>query len=69
MTLKELIDSELIGDSDIITVRLPLIGNLTAIRRGNWFCDQILDVMDYEIEELKYIAEKWDVTLKARTDT
>ena len=65
MKLKELIESELIGDSDIITVHLPLVGNLKAVRRGNWFNDQILDVMDHEIDELRYIAGNWDVTLVA----
>lgn len=56
MTLKDLLDSGFVKDDDIISIHMPLIGNLGQIRKGNWFSDKILDVMDRKIDTLQYTS-------------
>lgn len=66
MTLKELIESGLIKDKEIICAHRPMFGTLEDIRSGHWFQDQILDIMDEEIDSLEYGCESWDVHIKFR---
>lgn len=68
MTLGELIECGLIKDDDTIAVHLHLIGGLKQVRRGNWYQDQILDVMDQPIDTLKYCCGDWDVTLQTKEE-
>ena len=68
MTLGELIECGLIQDDDTIAVHLHLIGGLKQVRRGNWYQDQILDVMDQPIDTLKYCCGDWDVTLQTKEE-
>ena len=68
MTLKELIECGLIRDDDSIAVHIRLIGGLEQMRRGQWYQDQILDVMDQEIDTLKYFCHDWDVLLQTKEE-
>lgn len=64
MTLKELIESNLIKDDEIICIRKPLFGTVKDIRRGNWYQDQILDLMDEKIDKMTYCCSNWNIDLQ-----
>ena len=69
MTLKDLLDSGFVKDDDVISIHMPLIGNLGKIRKGNWFSDKILDVMDRKIDTLQYTSwGDWDITLQSNEE-
>lgn len=70
MTLGELIECGLIKDDDTIAVHLHLnlIGGLNQVRRGQWYQDQILDVMDREIDTLRFYNGYWDVDLQTKEE-
>lgn len=67
MTLDELLNSGMVKDSDTITLHLPIIGTLGAIRKGHWFNDQILKETNCKISNIRYSAidEFWDIVLEA----
>lgn len=64
MTLKELIEAGLIGDSETITVHFTASPGRKRSRKGNWFNDQILEVCEREVLELSYKDGFWDVLLE-----
>lgn len=66
MTLKELIDAGLIGDSETITGHFTVSPKRPArrSRKGNWFNDQIFEVCEREVRELNYNNGSWDVLLE-----
>ena len=68
MKLKDVIESGLINDRHTIAVHLPMIGHMDEIRRGHWFNDQILDVMDREVDTLKYCLGDWDINLYVKEE-
>ena len=61
MKLGELIESSLIKDDHNFMVHVPMFGDVRQIRCGNWFNDQILDLMDREIDRLTFFGNEWDV--------
>lgn len=64
MKLKELIESNLVKDDHNLVVNVPIHGSASQIRKGNWFHDQILDVMDREIDTIEYqIGGLWYINL------
>lgn len=64
MKLKELIESNLVQDDHNLVVNVPIHGSASQIRKGNWFHDQILDVMDIEIDTIEYqIGGLWYINL------
>ena len=64
MKLKELIESNLVQDDHNLVVNIPIHGSASQIRKGNWFHDQILDVMDREIDTIEYqIGGLWYINL------
>ena len=64
MKLKELIESKLVKDNDNLAVTVPVHGSASQIRRGNWFHDQILDVMNREIDTIEYqLGGLWYINL------
>ena len=66
MTLKDLLDSGFVKDDDVISINVPLIGNISQIKKGNWFNDQILDVMDKKIDTFQYSSwGDWDIYLQS----
>ena len=68
MILKELIESGLIKDEEIVCLHRPMYGTLQEIRSGNWFQDHILDLMDEKIDTLHYCCGNWDIHLEFRED-
>ena len=71
MTLGELIESSLVKDDHNFMVHVPIFGksapifgNVRQIRCGNWFNDQMLDLMDREIDRLTFFGSDWDVELQ-----
>ena len=68
MTLKELIESGLIKDDEIICIHRPMYGTLQEVRKGNWFQDQILDLMDEQIDQATYCCGTWDIHLQFREE-
>ena len=68
MTLGELVECGLVKDDDTIAVHLHLIGGLNRVRRGQWYQDQILDVMDQEIDTLRFCGGDWDVDLQTKEE-
>lgn len=64
MKLKELIESDLVKDDHNLVITMPVHGSASQIRRGNWFHDQILDVMDREIDTIEYqLGGLWYINL------
>ena len=64
MKLKELIESNLVKDDHNLVVNVPIHGSASQIRKGNWFHDRILDVMDREIDTIEYqIGGLWYINL------
>lgn len=64
MKLKELIEGNLVKDDHNLVVNVPIHGSASQIRKGNWFHDQILDVMDREIDTIEYeIGGLWYINL------
>lgn len=64
MKLKELIESNLVKDDHNLVVNVPIHGSASQIRKGNWFHDQILDVMDREVDTIEYqIGGLWYINL------
>lgn len=57
MKLKDLIESGVIRDADVVTASKPLQGCGADFRKGKWYQDQILDFMDLEIKSFS-----WDET-------
>lgn len=69
MTLKEVLESGLVKDDDVIEIHIPMIGSMENIKRGHWFNDQILDVMDRKIDTLQYTSwGDWDITLQSNEE-
>lgn len=68
MKLKELFESGMVKDDDTIAIHLPMIGHMEAIRRGRWFNDQILDLMDRDIDTIMYCLGDWDIHLVAKEE-
>lgn len=58
----------LVKDDDTIAVHLHLIGGLNLVRRGQWYQDQILDVMECPIDTLRYCCGDWDVDLQTKEE-
>ncbi len=67
MTLKDLIMSSLIHDTDLIRVTIHNdVIPMKDIRRGHWFEDGILGVTEMEIKHLEYDRKDgWKVWVKA----
>jgi hypothetical protein len=64
MKLKELIEGNLVKDDHNLVVNVPIHGSASQIRKGNWFHDRILDVMDREIDTIEYqIGGLWYINL------
>ena len=64
MKLKELIEGNLVKDDHNLVVNVPIHGSASQIRKGNWFHDRILDVMDREIDTIEYqISGLWYINL------
>ncbi len=65
MTLKDLISSGLMKDTDSVTVTKPLTGSAFDMRKGNWFHDQILGYLDAEVRAFSWSEEGgYSVALK-----
>lgn len=65
MTIKELIESDVIKDSDNIQISRPVAGLANIVRRGNWYNDNILDWMDVPIYLLKWTRDNgWVIQLE-----
>lgn len=65
MKLKDLVQSGLVNDSDIITVVKPLIGNACDMRKGNWLNDQVLEFMSAEIQAFSWNEDRgYSIALK-----
>jgi hypothetical protein len=65
MKLKDLMGAPLIRDDDTVTLILELKGVGTVKRKGSWFQDCILELMDKEIKEITYKGSEWIIYLKA----
>ena len=64
MKLKEVIEGNLVKDDHNLVVNVPIHGSASQIRKGNWFHDRILDVMDREIDTIEYqIGGLWYINL------
>ena len=64
MKLKELIEGNLVKDDHNLVVNVPIHGSASQIRKGNWFHDRILDVMDREIDTIEYqLGGLWYINL------
>lgn len=64
MKLKELIESGLVKDDHEIAVTVLVCGHAAELRKGNWFNDQIMDVMDREIDTFEYqLGGHWYIEL------
>jgi len=69
MKLKELIEGNLVKDDHNLVVNVPIHGSASQIRKGNWFHDQILDVMDREIDTIEYqIGGLWYINLTTHNE-
>lgn len=64
MTLKELIESPLVKDEDEFMIHVPIFGNVNQIKCGQWFNDQILELMDRVVDKMAYEAGEWDICLQ-----
>ena len=64
MTLKELLESGLIRDEEIICIHRPLYGSAMEIRQGHWYQDNILNIMDATVDTMKYCCGSWDIDLQ-----
>ena len=68
MKLKELFETTLVKDTDTIAVHVHVIGGIDYFRRGNWYQDQILDLMDRDIDTIRYCLVDWDIHLVAKDE-
>ena len=64
MILKDLIESGLIKDDEIVCIHKPMYGTLSEIASGNWYQDQVLNLMDEKIDKLSYCCRSWDIDLQ-----
>ena len=64
MTLRELIESDLMRDDHEIILKQSFHG-CTAVRRGNWYQDHILNEQNQEIDFLTFNGTTWNIELKA----
>lgn len=59
MRLKDLlINSDFINDETTLITSRQIIGNICDIRRGNWYQDHVLDLMDFIIKRFDFDFEQ-----------
>ena len=65
MLLKELIESNLVKDTDILTIAKKAKSFGTDIRKGTWINDSILAWLNEEIDSLTFDqVNGWSIALK-----
>lgn len=66
MTLNDIINSGLVKDDQPIILQQRFFENLTTIRKGHWYQDDILNALDQEVYRLTYntVSGTWHVILK-----
>ena len=66
MKLRELIENQLIKDDDKIGLNVPIHGHVCEVKRGHWFNDDILTMMDREVTGLEWSPELgWMVDIES----
>lgn len=71
MTLREVIQTGLIKDTDPIRVRKITYADIEMIKSGNWFSDNILEEMDMRVVKMRYVCATpgtaiWDIDLESQ---
>lgn len=65
MLLKDLIESSLVKDTDILTISKKAKSFGADIRKGTWFNDDILAWLNEEIDSMTYDqVNRWSIALK-----
>ena len=66
MKLKDLLLSEFINDKTRLIISRPIVGHMCDIRYGNWYQDNILDLMEFQVKTFDFDFENniMSVTLK-----
>ena len=64
MTINEIRQAGILGDSDIVTIILPASVTRTARIRGHWYEDQIYEYTDREIAEMNYSRKNSTLTVE-----
>lgn len=54
MKLLDLINSDFVNDDTTIIVSRPIIGKLVDMRKGKWYLDNILDLMQFNVSKFDY---------------
>jgi len=57
MKLKELFELSFVNDDTVFQTARPISATIRDIRRGKWFQDHILDLMEYEVKNFVYSSE------------
>ncbi len=56
MTLKQVIESDLVKDTDRITIKRSIAGVCRKVVHGEWYTDRVLDLMDEEVYSLSWVT-------------
>lgn len=54
MKLKDLIAIKCVNDETFITVSCVICGNMCDIRKGKWFEDHVLDMMEFDVNQFDF---------------
>lgn len=57
MKLKDLLQLSFINDDTVFKTVCQITATVRDVRRGNWFQDHILDLMEYEVKNFTYTSE------------
>ena len=69
MTLKEVIETGLIKDTDPIRIRKITYADTEMIKNGKWFHDSILEEMNMRVAKMRYVCAVpgtaiWEIDLE-----
>jgi len=55
MRLKDLLlNSDFINDNTVLIASRPIVGNICDIRKGNWYQDHVLDLMEFVVRRFDF---------------
>ena len=64
MTINEIRQAGILGDSDIVTIILPASVTRPARIRGHWYEDQIYENKDRELKKMSYSRTDGTLTVE-----